>query len=154
MEDGAFLGRVISEVVRGVITVSEAVSIYEKQRIPRAWIKQQASFVSGTLNTAKGDDIVRRNKASVPELQAWNNNVIRPMSELPPSYRSWQMWASANSVPGILNYDAECDADNAVCDHLQSTTEMDPETLVSKGLWDKWWGVVDFNGIDLTALSN
>jgi salicylate hydroxylase len=29
MEDGAFLGRVISEVVRGVITMPEAISIYE-----------------------------------------------------------------------------------------------------------------------------
>jgi salicylate hydroxylase len=35
MEDGAFLGRVISEVVRGVITMPEAISIYEKTRMPR-----------------------------------------------------------------------------------------------------------------------
>jgi salicylate hydroxylase len=154
MEDGAFLGRVLSEVVRGVITIPEAISIYEKQRIPRAWIKQQASFVSGTLNMAMGDDIARRNKASIPELQAWNNDVIRPMSRLAPSYRPWKMVASAETVPGILNYDAEGDADNAVCEYLQSTTEMDPETLVTKGLWDKWWGAVDFNGTDSSAVPN
>jgi 2-polyprenyl-6-methoxyphenol hydroxylase-like FAD-dependent oxidoreductase len=47
MEDGAFLGRVISEVVRGVITMPEAITIYEKTRMPRAWTKQQASFTAG-----------------------------------------------------------------------------------------------------------
>jgi len=36
MEDGAFLGRVISEVVRGVITLPKAIDLYEAKRIPRA----------------------------------------------------------------------------------------------------------------------
>ena len=49
MEDGAFLGRVIFEGVRGVITMPEAVSIYEKTRMPRVWIKQQASFTGGEI---------------------------------------------------------------------------------------------------------
>lgn len=40
MEDGAFLGTALGEIVRGAITVPEAVQIYEKQRIPRAWTKQ------------------------------------------------------------------------------------------------------------------
>jgi salicylate hydroxylase len=147
MEDGAFLGRVISEVVRGVITLPEAIDLYEKKRMPRVWIKQQASFVSGTLNMALGDDAAKRKLASAPEVTAASRNVARPSNDLPPQYRAWQMFCTPSSVPGILYYDAEGDADNAVCEFLQSKTEMDERTLVTKGLWDKWWGVVDYNGM-------
>lgn len=47
MEDGIFLGRVISDVVRGILSLPEAVEIYEKTRMPRAWTKQQVSFTNG-----------------------------------------------------------------------------------------------------------
>jgi len=47
MEDGIFLGRVMSEVVRGILSLPEAVEIYEKTRMPRAWTKQQVSFTNG-----------------------------------------------------------------------------------------------------------
>lgn len=47
MEDGIFLGKVIADVVRGVLSLPEAVEIYEKTRMPRAWTKQQASFTNG-----------------------------------------------------------------------------------------------------------
>lgn len=47
MEDGAFLGKVIAEVGRGILTLPEAVGIYEKTRMARAWTKQQASFTNG-----------------------------------------------------------------------------------------------------------
>jgi salicylate hydroxylase len=47
MEDGVFLGKVIADVVRGILSLPEAVEIYEKTRMPRAWTKQQASFTSG-----------------------------------------------------------------------------------------------------------
>ncbi|EHY60667.1 FAD-dependent monooxygenase OpS4 [Exophiala dermatitidis] len=147
MEDGAFLGTVIGEVVRGTISLSEAIGLYEKKRIPRAWTKQQASFVSGTINMAVGEEAERRNRASAPEVKAWDRNIIYPSDLLPPTYRSWQMYCTPTSVPGILYYDPEGDADNAVCEYLQSKTEMDPTTLVTKGLWDKWWGVIDDNGL-------
>ena len=142
MEDGVFLGRVISEVVRGTITLSEAISIYEQKRIPRAWTKAQASFIGGTVNMAVTDLAAKRDKASAPEVKACDHNVIRPTEGLPPTYRSWQMFCNPASVPGILYYDAEGDADNAVCEYLQKKTEMDETTLVSNGLWDKWWGVI------------
>ena len=47
MEDGAFLGKVIAEVGRGILSLTEAVNIYEKMRMVRAWTKQQASFTNG-----------------------------------------------------------------------------------------------------------
>ena len=49
MEDGAFLGRVIADVVRGILSLAEAIEIYEKTRLPRAFTKQQASFTAGTF---------------------------------------------------------------------------------------------------------
>ena len=36
MEDGAFLGRVLREVVSGRLTLPEVISIYEKSRMPKA----------------------------------------------------------------------------------------------------------------------
>ncbi len=52
MEDGAFLGRVLQDVVRGNLTLAEAIHVYEKTRMPRAWLKQQASFTMGALYMA------------------------------------------------------------------------------------------------------
>lgn len=148
MEDGAFLGGVIGEVVRGSITLPEAIELYEKRRMPRVWIKQQASFINGALNMATGNNAARRNKASAPEVKAWDRNVVRPSEILPTTYRSWQMFCNPMSVPGILNYDPEGDADNAVCEHLQSKTAMNENTLVTDGLWVKWWSVVENNGME------
>ena len=51
MEDGAFLGRVLTEVVRGVLSLEEAIHVYEKTRMPRVWLKQQTSFAMGALCT-------------------------------------------------------------------------------------------------------
>jgi salicylate hydroxylase len=147
MEDGAFLGVVIGEVVRGTITVPEAIELYEKKRMPRVWTKQQVSFVNGTLNMVGGDVAKRRNAASLPEIEALAQDVIRPNKTLPPQYRSWQLGFSPISVPSVMYFDAECDAEQAVLEHLQNTTPVDEKTLVSKGLWDRWWGFVYNNGL-------
>jgi len=146
MEDGAFLGVVIGEVVRGSITLPEAIELYEKKRIPRVWTKQQISFINGTLNMAGGEDASRRNKASEPEIEALARDVVRPNKSLPPQYRSWQLGFSPISVPSIMYFDAEGDAEQAVLEHLQNTTRMDGTTLVTKGVWDRLWGFVDNNG--------
>jgi len=58
MEDGVLLGCAILEVVRGVITIPEAISIYEKTRMPRVWIKQQASFTAGAIYMCSADNAV------------------------------------------------------------------------------------------------
>ena len=148
MEDGAFLGIMIGEVVRGTITIPEAVSLYEKQRMPRVWTKQQVSFTNGTLHMAKGEDATRRNRASRPEIEALAKNVVDSSGSLPPQYRSWQLWSSPISVPSVMYYDPEGDAEQAVLEYLQNTTPMDEKTLVAKGLWDRWWGFIDNNGVD------
>jgi salicylate hydroxylase len=156
MEDGAFLGRVISEVVRGVITMPEAIAIYEKTRMPRVWIKQQASFTAGEIYMCSADDAEVRNAASVPEISSSLRNVTNRESP-DAKYRSWNIWgygispfslprasslltfSTADSVPGIYTYDAEGDADNAVCQYLQDRGNVNSNTVVAKRLRDKWW---------------
>lgn len=49
IEDGAFLGRCLLEVNRGMISIKEAIGIYEAKRMPRAFARQQASFVMGDI---------------------------------------------------------------------------------------------------------
>ncbi|KAJ9604240.1 hypothetical protein H2200_011074 [Cladophialophora chaetospira] len=153
IEDGVFLGRALSEVVRGSITIPEAVSIYENKRIPRAWTKQQVSFVSGELNMCSDPaDLAKRDASSQPEVQGLKNGEAKSkFPSLPPEYRSWQMFDSPESVPGIFYYDAEGDADNAVCEFLQTSDRdnggVDGLTMVSKALSKKWWSTVDVNGL-------
>ncbi|KIX08555.1 uncharacterized protein Z518_03211 [Rhinocladiella mackenziei CBS 650.93] len=153
IEDGVFLGRVMSEVVRGTVTVAEAVALYEQKRIPRAWTKQQFSLISGELNMcADPADLARRDHSSLPEVMPPKDGNKSKCPTFPPSYRSWQMFDSPETVPGIFYYDAECDADNAVCEFLQSRDrengDIDDLTMVSKALGRKCWAAIDFNGID------
>lgn len=149
MEDGAFLGRVISEVVRGVISVPEAIQLYEKRRIPKAWFKQQVSYVSGVVNMmtdpAERD---KRDNASLPETQAALENRMRP-KELPETYRSWQAYATSDSFPGIFYYDAEGDADSTVCEYLCSKGPVDEVQMLSENLLNKWMGYIHDNGLTL-----
>jgi salicylate hydroxylase len=142
MEDGAFLGRIISEVVRGVISVPEAVQLYEQRRMPKAWLKQQLSFVSGMVNMT--DDpafAVERDRASLPE-------VMTNGAKLPPTYRSWQLFAQHHeTIPHVFYYDAEWDADSAVCEYLLTRGVVDEETMVSVRIREKWLGFVGDNGV-------
>jgi salicylate hydroxylase len=151
MEDGAFLGRVVSEVLRGVICTREAIHLYEKQRIPRVWIKQQAAFINGQINTATGTEQRERDSASAPEVAAYDRNPLQ-QKVLPPTYRRWQLFSSAETVPGILAYDAEADADFAVCEYLQNKGDVDPQTMVAKSLRDKWWNTIYDNGMKRSVL--
>jgi salicylate hydroxylase len=49
MEDGEFLAQAMGAVVQGKVTMSEAVQIYEKGRMPKAYLKQQVSFLNGAI---------------------------------------------------------------------------------------------------------
>ena len=153
IEDGVFLGRALSEVVRGTITIPEAVSIYERKRIPRAWTKQQASLVSGELNMCTDpQDLKKRNTSSLPEVDGLVDVQTKPaFPPLPPEYRSWQLFDSPDSAPGIFYYDAEGDADNAVCEFLQTrdreSGKVDALTMGSSALSKKWWDAVNYHGV-------
>ncbi|KAK5467497.1 hypothetical protein LTS15_000470 [Exophiala xenobiotica] len=148
MEDGAFLGKVIADVVRGILTLPEAIEIYEKTRMPRAWTKQQASFTAGQLYMAAPPDLEVRDASSRVEREAAFSNVTSPPHP-PPTYRSWDLWGFPDSIPGVYAYDAEADADNAICEYLGKTGEVDPDTRVSKRLKEKWWNWGDTNREDV-----
>lgn len=147
MEDGIFLGRIISEVIRGTISLDTAISLYEKKRIPRAWHKQQSAFVQGQLASLKDSEKIARDDSSACEVTAWESSPVHPR-ELPSTYRTWLMFSSTFSVPGILYYDAEGDADFAVDEWLMNQEDVDPKTLVSNGLRAKWKHAIQDNGIE------
>ncbi|KAK5094594.1 hypothetical protein LTR24_003535 [Lithohypha guttulata] len=147
MEDGIFLGRIVSEVIRGTINLETAIHLYEKKRIPRAFHKQQSAFVNGQLYAVKGDEKTARDRNTKPEIKAWDSSVTKP-AELPPTYRTWQMFASPTAVASILYYDAESDADFAVDEWLMNQGDVDETTLVSVGLRGKWWSAIHDNGVE------
>lgn len=152
MEDGIFLGRIMSEVIRGTVTLDTAIHLYEKKRIPRAWHKQQSAFTQGQLASLRDAEKVARDESSAPEVVAWNRSPVHP-EEMPSTYRSWLMFSSTFSVPGILYYDAEGDADFAVDEWLMSQGDMDSTTLVSGGLRAKWKSAIEDNGIERARIS-
>jgi len=49
MEDSAFLGRCIGQVVQNRLSLQLAITIYERRRMPNAHFKQQVSFLSGAI---------------------------------------------------------------------------------------------------------
>ena len=150
IEDGAFLGQAVSEVVRGVITVPEAVMLFEQRRMPKAWIKQQLSFHSGTMySLARPEDREGRNRAGRFEVARWEHNPARHE----PShveYRSCIVSRCTETVKSLWYYDAEADADNAVLEHLMNRGIVDDFTQMSENLSRKWNGIASGNGVDGT----
>ena len=49
LEDGAFLARCLGLVIKGKASISDAVGLYERGRMPKASYKQQLSFLNGWL---------------------------------------------------------------------------------------------------------
>jgi hypothetical protein len=80
----------------------------------------------------------RRNLASRIEADSPYQNIIEP-TRPPPAYRSWNLWGYPDSIPGVYAYDAESDADNAICEFLGKQGPVDEATRVSQRLREKWW---------------
>ncbi|CAK3801663.1 3-hydroxybenzoate 6-hydroxylase [Lecanosticta acicola] len=148
MEDGAFLGRVLGEVVHNVLTLPEAMDLYEKTRMPRAWAKQQASFIMGGIymaeEDARGNARDASSRASVRQTTAMeevrNLDSKRAITGPDANSKSWNLWGAPETVQSIFSYDAEGDADFAVIRYLQETRPWDRVTGVSSGLERKWTG--------------
>ena len=83
-------------------------------------------------------DLEIRDRSSRVESEAPLANVTDP-DHPPPTYRSWNLWGYPDAVPGVYAYDAESDADNAICEYLSKHSEIDETTRVSKRLRGKWW---------------
>ncbi|KAG9251912.1 salicylate hydroxylase [Emericellopsis atlantica] len=128
MEDGAFLARCIGKVVEGQIRLDEAVRIYEEERMPKAYAKQQVSFINGAIwHLPDGPEQQARDKAMEAELQG--------------KYyvRSSNLYGDPQTVLEVYGYDAEVHADTAVATYLNGGREpFDPDTGVVKSLQDKY----------------
>jgi hypothetical protein len=86
-----------------------------------------------------------RDSSSIPEVSSSLRNVTKRESP-EVKYRPWNLWDYADSVPGIYTYDAEGDADNAVCQYVQNQGNVDSNTKVAKRVRDKWWGWSSLEG--------
>ena len=153
MEDGAFLGTIMGEVMRGTLPLRGAIHLYEKERMPRVRVKQQGSYINGAVMMYAKEKTEQRNASSRIEIERLMDNPMKPEAP-PPTYRSWILWANPESLHHIHTYDAEGDADMAVCRFLQETTEKDTKTGMSRGLEEKWWGYMQPSAAATDKLSS
>ncbi|OIW25480.1 salicylate hydroxylase [Coniochaeta ligniaria NRRL 30616] len=128
MEDGAFIARCIAKVIEGKLRLDEAVRIYEEERMPKAYMKQQVSFLNGAIwHLPDGPEQRARDKAMAPELQG--------------KYfiRSSNLYGDPQTVLEVYGYDAEEHADNALEQFLNGGKEpCHAETKISKAAEDKY----------------
>jgi salicylate hydroxylase len=145
MEDGAFLGRCIAKVVEGKIRIHEAVRIYEEERMPKAFAKQQVSFLNGAIwHLPDGPEQEARDKAMQPELEGRYY------------VRSSNLYGDPQTVLEVYGYDPEGHADTALEKYLNSGREpLDAETGIAKSMQDKymdWFRRPQFGGQPVSKL--
>lgn len=165
IEDAAFLGQVLAEVQHGSITLAEAITLYERSRIPKAWIKQQLAFMAADIemggpgpSTQKDLSYEQlrdlRDNNSRPELEAAATSV-KKQGELPRGYRSWHHAFFVENNKRNFYYDAEADADDAVCQHLLEKSQViDDIRKATDKLEEKFWAPLFDNGVDRARQAN
>ncbi|KAL9111101.1 MAG: hypothetical protein Q9227_004364 [Pyrenula ochraceoflavens] len=146
MEDGAFLGRTITAVVEGKLSLIDAVRVYEMGRMPRADLKQQVSYLNGVVYQLPDGPLQEaRDKAMSVELS-------RPslLVRTPNLYGNPQTWLD------VYAYDAEDHAEKEISAFLRGEKEntntqgvrnreiedRNPTTGVTTGEMEKylqWW---------------
>ena len=127
MEDGAFLAKTIGEAIKGNMTISEAVKLYEQERMPKAYAKQQISFLNGMIwQLPDGPEQQARDKAMSPELTGEQY------------LRSPNLYGDPTIVLEVYGYDAEEHARTAIAAFLQQREPVDLGTGVTKLLADKY----------------
>jgi salicylate hydroxylase len=127
MEDGAFLGKCIEQVVQGRMSVPQAIEIYEKNRMPKADYKQQVSFLNGAIwQLPDGPAQEARDKAMSIELGDG------------PFMRSPNLYGDPTTVLQVYNYDAEAHADAAIYEFLRGRKPGDHTKNISKEYADTY----------------
>ena len=132
MEDGAFLARTLSRVVSGDLTLAQAITIYEAERIPKAHTKQQVSFLNGAIwQLPDGPEQQARDAAMAPELQGQ------------PMVRSPNLYGDPYTTLTIYGYDVEAHADRAIKEYLDKEQVLDKKTGVTDQELERnvgyWW---------------
>ncbi|CAN8097733.1 unnamed protein product [Discula destructiva] len=122
MEDGAFLGVILREVRKGNITLKEAISKYEEERMPLADLKQQKSFVMGAIYHLEdgSPEQIARDREMQGELRG-----EQPM-------RSPNLNADPHLWRTVFAYDPEAHAEKAVCQLAEKSELQKRVTDVTK----------------------
>ncbi|CAK7241621.1 MAG: hypothetical protein STHCBS139747_003087 [Sporothrix thermara] len=129
MEDGAFLGRCIARVVQGQLRLDEAVALYEKERMPKAFAKQQVSFLNGAIwHLPDGPAQRARDAAMAPELQGQY------------FVKSSNLYGDPKTVLEVYGYDAEQHAETALATYLNGGREPVDAAGIAKSLEDEYLG--------------
>ena len=127
MEDGAFLAKTIGEAAKGSMTIAEAVELYEKERMPKACMKQQVSFINGAIwMFPDGPEQEARDASMAPELRG--EQLIR----------SPNLYGDPATVLEVYGYDVEAHAESAVAAYLRRRESADPKTGVTKPLENRY----------------
>lgn len=128
MEDGAFLAKCVEAVIQGKINMSEAIDIYESERMPKAHAKQQVSFLNGAIWQLPDGPLQQgRDKAMAPELQG--------------KYfvRSSNLYGDPQTVLDVYGYDVEGHANDAVQKYCNGGNEYaHPVTGITPGMQRKY----------------
>lgn len=127
MEDGAFLAKTVGEVVKGNMSMAEAVELYEKERMPKADFKQQVSFINGAIwQLPDGPEQQARDAAMLPELHGQ------------PLMRSPNLYGDPATVLEVYGYDADAHAESAIVRYLQRHEPAHPQTGITEPIEDKY----------------
>ena len=139
IEDGAFLGRCIGQVVQNRITLAQAIEIYERNRMLKAHFKQQVSFLNGAIwHLPDGPAQQARDDAMKLELEG------KPSPNL---YRDPTTFLS------VYAYDADDHANSAIFEFLKGKSPMDSMKLTTKWTADtymNWFLPLEYEGKQVT----
>lgn len=138
MEDGAFFGRCIAQVVQGKINMQQAIEVYEKGRMPKAHLKQQVSFLNGAIwHLPDG-----------PAQKARDETMSLELGEKP-VLRSPNLYGDPTTVLAVYAYDAEEHADSELFVYMKGNERMDQEKKITKSMADahlNWFLPEDYQG--------
>lgn len=126
MEDGVYLARCLAAVMEGSVSIREAVTIYEKGRMPKATYKQEVSYLNGVIWHLDGAAAEARDKAMEPELRG--------------EYlmRSPNLYGDPSTVMECYGYDAEAHADEEISRWLNGGKDIrDARTRITMREADK-----------------
>lgn len=130
MEDGAFLGKCIGAVVQDKLTLADAIKLYETERMPKAYMKQQVSFINGAIwHLPDGPQSRQRDAAMATEMEG--------------KYfiRSSNLYGDPQTVLEVYGYDAEGHAEEALSRAMNGGKDpFDPETGVQRITENKYMG--------------
>ena len=108
MENSTFLAQTLSRVaVSGDLTLAQAIHVYGSERMPKAHMKQQVSFLNGAIWQLPDRPEQRaRDAAMPPELRG------------EPMVRSSNLYGDPYTTLSIYAYDAEKHAERSIKEYL------------------------------------